>query len=420
MNRQKEYSDNGRYTEIRKVGSEPAPVPVGGTSTSCAYFNEETGEGNAYLRTMEVDHLDYDKANAYFEKNPYIPPSFGCTSAIFGNVNAALRHYDWTYDSMMQFAVMARDDRFEGSFCMSAIPGLEVDTFSCDSADKPDLDLVPFFALDGINGDGLYCAMNVVPTCAEFGVTSTTTPTVEKRDRVCTMMLVRYILDHFSSATEAVDYIAKYVELFNPKGLVDMSIQLHFHIADANGTCIVLETIGDEVKITPNHIATNFYEHGVTGLSWYLPTTEDYNGGSGQGEKPTSCGLQENAQGVERYNKCFGKVLSNECEDIDDIKEFSKELNFSRLYNKDEFDQNEETYWYSEYSDQVYYGIDAATSVYSTAISAWGSAWANKYRGCPCWTSRHSVVYDLSEGDAYVEVEESGKWDKFSCPKKSN
>lgn len=417
MNRQKEYSDKGRYTEIRKVGNEPAPVSG---SVSCAYFNEETGEGNAYLRTMEVDHLDYDKANAYFERNPYIPSSFGCTSALFGNVNAVLRHYDWTYDSMVQFAVTTRDDRFERTFGMASIPGLEVDAFGCDGTDRPDLDLVPFFALDGINWSGLYCCMNVVPTCAEFGITSVTTPTVEKRDRVCTMMLVRYILDHFSSAVEAVNYIAQYVELFNPKGLVDMGIQLHFHIVDGNSTSIILETVGDEVKIIPNHIATNFYENGVTGLSWYLPTTGDYDGGSGQGEKPTSCGLQANAQGVERYNKCFGKVLSLECEDIDDIKEFSKELNFSRLYNKAEFDQNSEAYWYSEYSENAEGGIDAPTSDYSLAISAGESAWMARYRGCPCWTTRHAVVYDLNGGDAYVEVEETGMFDKFSCPGKTN
>lgn len=416
-NRQKEFTDHGRYNAICKVEDKP----VGGTSASCAYFNEDTGVGNAYLRTMEVDHLDYDKANAYFERKPYIPSSFGCTSALFGNVNAVLRHYDWYYDNMVQFAVTARDDRFEQSFCMSAIPGLEVDTFSCDAhADRPDLDLVPFFALDGMNWSGLYCCMNVVPTCAEFGITSTTTPTVEKRDRVCTMMLVRYILDHFSSATDAVDYIAKYVELFNPKGLVDMGIQLHFHIADGNSTSIILETVGDEVKIIPNHIATNFYEQGVTGLSWYLPTTEDYDGGSGQGDKPTSCGLQANAQGVERYNKCFGKVLSLECEDIDDIKAFSKELNFSRLYNKPEFVQKNEAYWYSDYSEKVEGGIDAAKSAYSLAINAGESAWTARYRGCPCWSSRHSVVYDLNGGDAYVEVEETGTWNRFSTPGKPN
>ena len=81
------------------------------------------------------------------------------------------------------------------------IPELTVD-FVASGEYKDVYKALPFLVVDGINEKGLVCNNNVVPT-GDKGRNTGSVPVIEKRDEICQMMLVRYILDNFDNALSA-------------------------------------------------------------------------------------------------------------------------------------------------------------------------------------------------------------------------
>lgn len=356
------------------------------------------GESNTHLRYYQSEFNDYAKANAYYKLNPYVPAG-GCTSVLFGAPNLVLRNYDWQYDNMVNFVVESMDPAFHSSIGVACQPDITSDMFVCSDSPAYDLSLLPFFMLDGVNEYGLYASMNVVPLSADIPV-ATTVPTDEFRDSICSMMVVRYILDHFTTATEAVDYLSKYVEIYQPKSLIDQGFCLHYHIVDKTNVSLVLEFNGSSLFVGVNHIVTNFYQQGVTGLSDVIPTPYSYSQG---GYQPTSTGLKSNSQGLERYNLCFSKVLSDDVQDLEDALDFGEELYYSNLYNE----STASDIWYSELSGINDLTIDSDPNDFESTLVHARDLYNNRNRSfSEVWITRHSCVYDLNYPSMVLRVEE--------------
>lgn len=355
---------------------------------------DDDGQTNAYIKKLFVDKLDYAAAKSHFSQNPYVPVG-GCTSCYFGSENIVLRNYDWYYDNMMEFVVETSDTRYFRSIGIAAQPSIMLEP--CGGSF--DTSLVPFYMLDGINVKGLYASMNVVPISPDIPV-ATTIPTDEKRDSISSMMVVRYVLDRFDNAADAVDYLSKYVEIYQPKSLIEQGYCLHYHIIDKANTSLVLEFNGSSIFVGANHIVTNFYHQGVTDLSWIIPTPYSYSQG---GDKPTSIGLKPNSQGLERFNICFNKVLYDGVQDIQDALSFGSELYYSTLYTEN----TAADVWYSELVGVDGLTIDSPVADFAGVLEDAREAYSERDRTTPLvWITRHSCAYNLDTLEMVFNVEE--------------
>lgn len=195
-----------------------------------------------YFYEIEYADIDYEYAYKYFkEKQPIIFD--GCSSVRNGNWYG--RNLDWTYDNNAEFLVRTpnANGRYATIGIASAISGLTNDVVK-SKAYNDQYKIVPFMLSDGINEHGVIANMNVVPL--DKGATTKSVPKVSEELEMCSLMLVRYILDHFSSAKEAVEYIENYVSVFMPTTLLNMSYETHLMVADENETYLI-EFVGNEI-----------------------------------------------------------------------------------------------------------------------------------------------------------------------------
>ncbi len=92
--------------------------------------------------------------------------------------------------------------------------------------------------LDGINEYGVGASINVVPADK---TKQSITPVGEKLDSIGDIMIVRYILDNFKTAAEAVNFISQHVEITFTKYLIDHDELIHCLVTDATGDAYIIE-----------------------------------------------------------------------------------------------------------------------------------------------------------------------------------
>lgn len=155
---------------------------------------------------------------------------------------------------------------------------------------------IPFYLLDGINDTGLYCNINVVPL--ENGYTSYSNPTGSEEEELCVLMLSRYVLDKFSSASTAASYIQQHVKVYGTGYLDNAHYGIHMMISDGASTK-VLEFINGVTVITDSSIMTNFMIDGVTFEADGSVLTNPVVSGD---STPSSKGLSLHGSGLERWN----------------------------------------------------------------------------------------------------------------------
>lgn len=172
-----------------------------------------------YLYETYYDDIDYEYAKEYFESRSPRIEAFACSSFRRGNYFA--RNFDWTYNTDADFIVKtkARKGRHAVLGVASGMSELSNDVASTGEW-IPAYKILPFMLVDGINDKGVVCNINVVPIdkadpIGLFNAT-TTEALIEEKEKICNIMLVRYVLDKFSTASEAVNYIRNYVSLYTP------------------------------------------------------------------------------------------------------------------------------------------------------------------------------------------------------------
>ena len=296
-----------------------------------------------YLYEIYYNNLDYDYALDYFDKVKVEVPIGACSAVRKGDFYG--RNFDWIYDECASFIV--RVPRIGNRYASMGVSGTEskltnaiVDSNDYNEAYK----ILPFKIVDGINEYGVVANSNVVPN--DKGINVETIPAIEKRDRVCNLMLVRYILDNFQTAQAAVNYIRDYVAVYPVKALEDMHYELHVMVADANNT-YVLEIVDNEViikDVTEKSYMTNFYLDGVTFNSdgkTYYPAINDAE----HNAKITN-GVTDNGSGLERYAKIVDAY--NSLNDFNSMLNFmSQELKYSKAYTGGDPEGIGE--WYTEF-----------------------------------------------------------------------
>lgn len=359
------------------------------------------------LYTLSYDSLDYKFGKEYIEKHYRLPELFGCTSVRAGNFIG--KNYDWYYNWETDFVVKTKrtKEHFASLGVASSIHGLTKQYM--ERHNDPSLFAhVPFLIVDGINEHGVYVGVNIVP--AQKGFTTGTTPVIHQRERVCTVMLSRYILDHYSSAQQAVEDIDNYISIYNSTLLMNLGMEAHFMIADSTKTYI-LEFINNELCamefVDINTAMTNFYIYGVefnNDGTVYTPETQDSTHNA-----IITNHIQSHGQGLERWNIAINNLGNSMTKDgmIDLMR---NKLNYNLSYTL------EENIWYTEFAgfySNVELTVISDVSEYALIISKAKEAYTHRNRDLDrngIWHTTHTSVYDLSNKCLYLyDSTEDGK-----------
>ena len=376
--------------QIRKaLGRRSRPVRTSNRPTYRSLFKKAN-----YLYDLTYDTIDYDFANEYFKtKAPALNGGCSCIrkDGLIG------RNYDWldNYDAVFALHTPAT----QGFHAVLGVAGSLMTVQEVDSHEMTDdYKLLPFYLQDGGNDKGLFAEINVVPTTGE----TRTVPTISKRESVCSLMLVRYILDRFESVDDAVEYITRYVEVYQPTSLSAQGFEPHFLLADASKT-VVLEFIGNTIKTVESDISTNFHLWGVTPLAdGSVYTNDDVP----EGHLPSSLGIEDYGSGLERWNI----LNAAEITDRETMRDAMRSVRFSKAYT------DTERIWHSEF---VGAGISVDTlptdEDFISRIEHYRSLFAVRSKDNPqVWISTHTSIYNLENRCLYVSVQEQDTEYKFN------
>ena len=352
-----------------------------------------------YLFEAQYDTLDYANANAYFKGNIPLAPS-ACSSIRKGNFFG--RNFDWLYSNNADFVVRTPHKNGLNATLgvASSIPGLDND-FVKSRAYNEIYALVPFFLVDGINEHGLVISTHVVPN--EKGNNDVVRPVGKSEVEICTLMLPRYILDHFATAYEAATWLQEHATIYHHFNLSILEYDQHFMLADAENTLVlefkdgqmfILE-VNDKPYLTNFHLLdTRFNADGTVLTPATLTATET----------PTATnGITPNGSGLERYNlivEQYPRAI-----ELFGIIPVMRALNYTCAY-----DTNPEyasPRWDTEFVGLNNLTVDSPTADYDAIQEAAGQKYLNRTREAKdTWQTVHSSIYCMDERKLVLRVQE--------------
>lgn len=346
------------------------------------------------LFRVDYDALDEDYARDYFEHRAPALYAGGCSVVAHGglvgrNMDWLKRHADGSIDAVFEVHTSAAQGRYASFGFAGSLAELSVE--KVESREYSDAyKLLPYYLQDGENEKGLMAAILVVPaTSSRVAV-----PEVEKRDRVCSIALVRYILDHYQSVDEAVTSLRNYVEIFHPASLTAMGYEPHFFLKDSSKS-VVLEFTGTGLVAIESDACTNFHLHGVTlnpdGTVWTNADVLD-------GHLPSSQGIENYGSGLERFNT----MVTAAPESKEEMRSLLGSILFTKAYTE------LVNVWYSEFLGGA---ITVDTPVDDPVLLARLAEYRQKYADDAedIWMTKQSVIYDLADFSASLTVFEGSE-----------
>lgn len=393
--------DNGALLNTKKplYFEEDAKIKDKYTSGYYSYLSRI----NDYLYKAKYNNIDYNFAKKYYESGSGEFNGRGCSSIRKGNFFG--RNLDWFYNNNVEFVV-----EHDGTIGMcGGLSQLSKD-FVESGRDDELYKLLPFQMYDGMNNHGLVANMNVVPVDYGFNVSI---PNIRENERVCGIMLVRYILDNFSNAKDAVEYIRDYVSVYFTNAIHEYGYELHYMIADLDNTYI-LEFVNNKAIIIDakeHPYITNFYLHNVelnNDGTVYTPETQHNEFNAMDYNKITKFG-----SGLERYNLL--NFLYNNIE-IDSgysmYKNIMKRLLYSDAYITS--DTPSYPYWFTEFvGDRIY--CNSSPDKFYDIVNKAGQYYLNRSRDTGLtWHTTHSSVYDIENKIFIVRTQEIATPHAFS------
>lgn len=398
-----------------------------GNSFKQASINDIVAQGskkNDYLTIKKIkDYLfetyygviDYGNAYAYFASQAD-PIDMGACSAV-RNGNWYGRNLDWTYDNNAEFIVHTPHvaGRYASLAVAGGIPGLTNDVVTSEEYNAL-YKIVPFRLYDGINEYGVIINMNVVPTDNGINVSI---PTEQEEVTISAQMLVRYVLDYFKTASEAVDYIQKHMKIYFSNSLHEHSYELHFMVADeektylvefANNAAVVVDMSDDaDSNIAGKAYMTNFYLNDITlndDGTVYTPETQtaDYNAKDTNGI--TDCGA-----GLERYNYIVDAYDSANTKD--GMRAMMNGLKYTRTYST--APDAADPVWLTEYVGVQGLTVISDPEDFDAVVQYAGGMFNDRSRvDGLTWQTVHSAVYDIENRALNIIVQEDGEELEFA------
>lgn len=342
----------------------------------------------------EVNYSDWDYSIGADDYEKYHNMNGSCS--VVRNGNYVGRNFDWYYSEDAYFIIncKATKDR-HSSIGVAGNISLLTDEVAGSGVYNPAYRYLPFHTLDGVNDCGVFANINVVPT-GDYGLT---TGTNDDGEDLCSLMLVRYVLDYADSASNAIELIEK-LNIYSP--ISDLLTQeVHWMIADEKDTFVV-ELIDNKVVIVDSFvsdkkIATNFYLSGFDGNT----STAYYNSEDYDAETTT---LTPHAMGLERYD-----IIANGYADTDTKRgmiDTMKSVRYTKMY-----DITQNPYWYSEHSGTYHeFGdltIDSQQSDFADIVEYSIEEYEHRTRNArTTWQTVHTSVYDLESRKLWIMPQE--------------
>lgn len=427
------FLDNYKFVDFDKYCPRCAHQPKAGTLEPCnecldiparlyshmpEYFDEAKSEPKKvngmptalrritkYLYAADYADIDYDAAKEYLKTDADLEMPGACSA--FKDGDYYCRNFDWTYDNSAEFVVNVQSPKGSGRYKSKGMAGgikIFTEEFVKDNMnDDNDLYVIlPFLMRDGINECGVFAEINVVPTWNPDNK-NTSIPTVREDDQISALMLVRYILDNFSTAYAAVRYIKYFVSVYFPKALHNMGYECHWMIGDKTDT-YCLEIVDNEIiinEVTASPFMTNFHLYNVEfnddGMV-YTPDTQDetHNAVDTNHIHPLGAGL-------ERYNFI---VRSVDC-DYFDCLDILDGLKYTNSYNPNKR-------WLTEFVGLHGLQVDSDPEDFEPVLAAAHEAYVNRCRDFgDTWQTCHSVVYNPVTYSMTIAAQEDGYYRNF-------
>lgn len=352
------------------------------------YYNKTKIED--FLYEITYGNIDYQYAYSYFKASDL----GGCSAIRNGNFFG--RNFDWLYNNQVQFVVHTPSSLSHyGVLGVSGIiPDIDKSNVDNDEIIVDGVDmfkLVPFYLLDGVNEMGVFCTHNIVPLDNISSPTKFIYAQKEERDVVSVPMLVRFILDKFANAEEAINYLINYTTIYFPDEMLDSGYQSHFMIGDMNST-YVLEFIDGEISIMNHKFITNF---NITDVTF------DKNGNILY--PPTQFGVDQYGMGLERWDIISSNYkMSNTMEGM---RSLLKQVYFSNAYSDD--------FWYSEIvkeddDDGNKITVDTLPEKCTLAKEIKQEQFQDKDRDNPkVWITCHSSIYNIQKRTLNITNQEN-------------
>lgn len=353
---------------------------------------------SSFLYSIDYRSLDYSFAKSWFEHhNPRITPG-ACSAARCGNFFGS--NHDWYYGNGVEFCVRTpnKEGRYASIGVAGSVTGLDRKAVESGSAKGSLYRILPFYTLNGINEHHVFAKTNVVPN--DKGTTTVTIPAVSEEDSICTVMLVRYILDNFSDATTAVEYIRDHVALWLPDSLKAMGYETHWIIGDLDKT-YVLEIIDNNVVILEHSMMTNFFIDGVTfnedGTVW-TPADVPFH-------YPSDNGVTDFGSGLERYNYMVEHLSGADSKA--GMQALMRDLFYTKTYLSAPVVA--EPFWHTEYVGEL--TVDSPASDFEDVENRYAEYFRLRDRDTPAtevrtWQTCHSTVYDIENCILHVVSQE--------------
>lgn len=328
-------------------------------------------------RVAEYLYEYYDTYTSYADPSDMSLIPGGCSSFKMGDKMG--RNLDWYYNDQVDFIINCSRPGCRKSMGIASHPKITKSSLKAGEYIKY-FEVLPWYTQDGINEDGLYASINVVPDDIPGGLTDYTPDGYE--DSIDVLQIVRYILDYCTSVEDACDKLSRIQIRYN-RAVAEKGYGIHAMVADKN-SCVVLEVVNGELKIIESNKSTNFWLYGTTlnDESGRVYTNADV-----PDNLPTrDNGITPLGSGLERWNIIAGY-------DGADPRELLNMLAYTHTYT------NTSDIWYSELvyaprnvtvdtpvdSEEMQYMLDVVHSQYES-----------RSRDNPVtWHTTHSSVYDL-------------------------
>lgn len=350
-----------------------------------------------YVYYTEYDALDYKYGMKAIADR--FPLPMACSSVRNGNFYG--RNLDFYFNRTVEMITKVKGGN--GRFATIGVVGCmdEINADFCASEVYDDIyKLAPFQIVDGINEKGVIANINVVPA-GDRGFTTGSVPAVEKKETICGAMLVRYILDNFATAKEAVEYIRDYVSVYAPAA-ENLHFEYHYMVADANDTYIVefVENTCSVINVNNRPWMTNLY---VTDAIFDENNHLSYVGSN---LTPCSAGLERSNLIADNYGEA--STLAGMTDLMVDKLRYTKTYEFGKY----------EPFWYTEFCggeltlEAIEYARDQVDPyvAYYSSDEFWDETHKTRRDDIHgTWETSHTSIYDIEKRELNLYAKEMPK-----------
>lgn len=320
-----------RQSAMRAYVQAQAAAGEAGEARKNAYDRVEARSADGFLNYIEYDaaKISPAKINSYLKAASAEPGTFAlggrCTGCRKGDF--VLRQLDWYYNEEAEFVIRmkkceAKGVKYDSIGVTACSPKLTRKIVADNIANKrysEYFDMLPYMTVDGVNSAGVFAQSNVVEKNGVFPIDIN--PAGD--DCCCSIMLVRFILDHVGSVSELDPYL-RTLHLYSAAEKY-IPYNAHILVCDKTGASKVIEFVKNAdgsygFELVDSHVMANFRTNG--GLSVDQAT----------GEAVWNT-VEWNGMGVERWNRCAGfRRLS--AATVENFKGLRKDLSYTHAYDR--------------------------------------------------------------------------------------